>query len=52
MKEATGEGSMTLITIVVVVALATAAGFIVSAMATNAKKSANNASTTNVKINA
>ena len=52
MKEATGEGSMTLITIVVVVALAAAAGLIVTAMAQNARKSANNASTTKVNISA
>lgn len=49
MKEATGEGSMTIITIVIIVALAAAAAVIVSIMMTKAKGEANNAGT-NVEI--
>ena len=43
MKDATGEGSMTIITIVMIVALAAAAAIIIGIVATNAKSGANNA---------
>ena len=43
MKEATGEGSMTLITIVIIVALAAAAAIVVGVMASKANKGANEA---------
>ena len=43
MKEATGEGSMTIVTIVIIVALAAAAAIIIGIIASNAKTGANNA---------
>ena len=43
MKDATGEGSMTIITIVMIVALAAVAAIIIGIVATNAKNGANNA---------
>ena len=43
MKDATGEGSMTIITIVMIVALAAAAAIIIGIVANNAKSGANNA---------
>ena len=53
MKEATGEGSMTIITIVIIVGLAAAAAIIVSIMMTSAKSQANNfdENNQNFKIN-
>lgn len=42
MKEATGEGSMTIVTIVIIVALAAAAAIVVGVMASTASKKANN----------
>ena len=44
MKEATGEGSMTIITIVIIVALAAAAAIVVKIMADNAQSKANETS--------
>ena len=41
MKEATGEGSMTIVTIVIIVALAAAAAIIVGVMMTKANTEAN-----------
>lgn len=41
MKEATGEGSMTIITIVIIVALAAAAAMVVSVMMSKAKDKTN-----------
>lgn len=49
MKEATGEGSMTIITIVIIASLAVAAGIVVSIMMTNAKTKANTIDT-NVNV--
>ena len=46
MKEATGEGSMTIVTIVVIVALAAAAAIVIGIMATTAGKKANDANST------
>lgn len=43
MKEATGEGSMTIITIVIIVALAAAAAIVVGIMMNRAKGEANKA---------
>lgn len=43
MKEATGEGSMTIITIVIIVALAAAAAIIVGVMMSKANTAANEA---------
>jgi len=43
MKEATGEGSMTIVTIVIIVALAAAAAIVVGIMASKAKQGANDA---------
>lgn len=41
MKEATGEGSMTIVTIVIIVALAAAAAIIVGVMMSKARTEAN-----------
>ena len=46
MKEATGEGSMTIVTIVIIVALAAAAAIVVGIMANKAGKQAEGASST------
>lgn len=43
MKEATGEGSMTIVTIIIIVALAAAAAIIVGIIATRARTGANDA---------
>lgn len=43
MKEATGEGSMTIVTIVIIVALAAAAAIVVGIIATKARSSADTA---------
>ena len=43
MKEATGEGSMTIVTIVIIVALAAAAAIVIGIMATTAGNKANQA---------
>ena len=43
MKEATGEGSMTIITIVIIVALAAAAALIVSILMSRARETADSA---------
>ena len=43
MKEATGEGSMTIVTIVIIVALAAAAAIIVGVMMSKANTAANTA---------
>lgn len=48
MKEATGEGSMTIITIVIIVALAAAAAVVVAVMTNKAKNQADSMSTTAV----
>ena len=45
MKEATGEGSMTIITIVIIVALAAAAGVVVKLMSDKAKTSTDQVTT-------
>ena len=44
MKEATGEGSMTIVTIVIIVALAAAAAIVVGIMANKAGKEADKTS--------
>lgn len=49
MKEATGEGSMTIITIVVIAALAAAAALIVGVMISRTKNEANDVATESVK---
>ena len=46
MKEATGEGSMTIVTIVIIVALAAAAAIVIGIMANKAGEEANSASST------
>ena len=46
MKEATGEGSMTIVTIVIIVALAAAAAIVVGIMANKAGEEADGASST------
>ena len=50
MKEATGEGSMTIVTIIVIIGLAAAAAAIVIIMNNKAKDSATNMSTTRVDV--
>ena len=50
MKEATGEGSMTIVTIIVIIGLAAAAGAIVIIMNNKAKTSADNMTTTKVDV--
>lgn len=50
MKEATGEGSMTIITIVIIVALAAAAAIVVSVMMGKANRKTNEL-VNNVNIN-
>lgn len=42
MKEATGEGSMTIVTIVIIVALAAAAAVVIGIMSNKAGEEANN----------
>lgn len=49
MKEATGEGSMTIVTIVIIVALGAAAAIIVGFLITKAGGEANNAVGTDVE---
>jgi len=46
MKEATGEGSMTIVTIVIIVALAAAAAIVVGVMANTASGQAKDAKST------
>lgn len=50
MKEATGEGSMTIVTIVIIVALAAAAAIVVSVMMSKAKSEANSVGSTKATI--
>lgn len=50
MKEATGEGSMTVVTIVIIAALVAAAAIVVSLMMSKAKDSANKTTETTPKI--
>lgn len=50
MKEATGEGSMTIITIVVIVGLAAAAGLIIKLMMDKADTAAGNVSSDTVDV--
>lgn len=49
MKEATGEGSMTIVTIIIIVALAAAAAVVVAAMTGKAKDQADDISTNSVE---
>lgn len=51
MKEATGEGSMTVITIVIIIALAAAAAVIVGVMMNKANTTAGDVQTTNDTAN-
>ena len=51
MKEATGEGSMTIITIVIIVALGVAAALIVGMFLNQSASEANNVSSTSTKTN-
>lgn len=46
MKEATGEGSMTIVTIIVIVSLAAAAAIVIGVMANTAKGEAEGAKST------
>ena len=50
MKEATGEGSMTIVTIVIIVALAAAAAVVVASLAGKANDKANSISVNDVNI--
>lgn len=50
MKEATGEGSMTIVTIVIIVALAAAAAVVVAVMTNKAKNQADTMSTNSVDV--
>ena len=51
MKEATGEGSMTIVTIVIIVALAAAAAIVVGIMANKAGQEASGESSTGYDCN-
>ena len=51
MKEATGEGSMTVITIVIIVALGVAAAVIVGLFLNQSASEANNISSSSIKDN-
>lgn len=50
MKEATGEGSMTIVTIIIIVALAAAAAVVVGMMMNKANTTANTMNTNSVDI--
>ncbi len=50
MKEATGEGSMTIVTIIIIVALAAAAAVVVGMMMNKANNTANTMDTNSVDI--